>query len=112
MLEALQADYVRTAQAKGLRNRVVVLRHVLRNAFMPILTMIGTDIPWFISGVVLIEAVFAWPGMGKLAVDAIRNVDVPLILGTVLFTAIVVVIANIITDLLYGVLDPRIRHGA
>lgn len=111
MLEALQADYVRTAQAKGLRNRVVVLRHVLRNAFMPILTMIGTDIPWFISGVVLIEAVFAWPGMGKLAVDAIRNVDVPLILGTVLFTAIVVVVANIITDLLYGVLDPRIRHS-
>lgn len=111
MIEALQADYVRTARAKGLRERTVVLRHVLRNAFMPILTMVGMDIPWFLSGVVLIEAVFAWPGMGKLAVDAIRNVDVPLILGTVLFTALVVVAANLLTDLIYSVLDPRIRHN-
>lgn len=110
MLEVLEADYIRTAQAKGLQQRVVVLRHALRNAFMPILTMVGMDIPWFLSGVVLIEAVFAWPGLGKLAVDAIRNVDVPLILGTVLFTALVVVLANTVTDMLYGVLDPRIRH--
>ena len=112
MIEALQADYVRTARAKGLRGRVVVLRHVLRNAFMPILTMVGMDLPWFLSGVVLIEAVFAWPGMGKLAVDAIRNVDVPLILGTVLCTALIVVLANLLTDVLYGVLDPRIRHSS
>ncbi|HUW09512.1 MAG TPA: ABC transporter permease subunit, partial [Anaerolineae bacterium] len=70
----------------------------------------GMDIPWFLSGVVLIEMVFGWPGVGKLAVDAIHNVDIPLISGTVVFAAIVVVIANVITDLTYAVIDPRIRY--
>jgi peptide/nickel transport system permease protein len=110
-LDVVRADYVRTARAKGLPEGAVVWRHVLRNAILPIITLIGLDIPWFLSGVVLIEAVFAWPGMGKLAVDAIRNVDVPLILGTVLFTALVVVVSNIVTDLVYAVVDPRIRYG-
>jgi len=72
--------------------------------------MAGMDIPWFLSGVVLIEMVFGWPGVGKLAVDAINNVDIPLISGTVVFAAIVVVIANVITDLTYAVIDPRIRY--
>jgi len=110
-LDVVRADYVRTARAKGLAERSVVLRHVMRNAILPIITLIGLDIPWFLSGVVLIEAVFAWPGMGKLAVDAVRNVDVPLILGTVLFTALVVVVSNIVTDLVYAFVDPRIRYG-
>lgn len=111
-LDVVRADYVRTARAKGLGERAVVLRHVLRNAILPIVTLVGLDIPWFLSGVVLIEAVFAWPGLGKLAVDAVRNVDVPLILGTVLFTALVVVISNIVTDLVYALVDPRIRYRA
>jgi peptide/nickel transport system permease protein len=110
-LDVIRADYVRTARAKGLRERGVIWRHVLRNSILPIITLVGLDIPWFLSGVVLIEAVFAWPGMGKLAVDAVRNVDVPLILGTVLFTALVVVLSNIATDLVYAYVDPRIRYG-
>jgi ABC-type dipeptide/oligopeptide/nickel transport system permease component len=109
-LDVVHADYVRTARAKGLRERIVVYRHVLRNAIMPIVTMTGMDIPWFLSGVVLIEMVFGWPGIGKLAVDAIHNVDIPLISGTVVFAAIVVVIANVITDLTYAMIDPRIRY--
>ena len=110
-LDVINADYVRTARAKGLAERGVVGRHILRNAILPIITLVGLDIPWFLSGVVLIEAVFAWPGLGKLAVDAIRNVDVPLILGTVLFTALVVVVSNIVTDLIYAYVDPRIHYG-
>jgi peptide/nickel transport system permease protein len=110
-LDVIRADYVRTARAKGLRESSVVLRHILGNAILPIITLVGLDIPWFLSGVVLIEAVFAWPGLGKLAVDAVRNVDVPLILGTVLFTALIVVASNIVTDLLYAFVDPRIRYG-
>ncbi|MEO7912928.1 MAG: ABC transporter permease [Roseiflexaceae bacterium] len=110
-LDVMQADYVRTARAKGLRESSVVMRHILRNAILPIITLVGLDIPWFLSGVVLIEAVFAWPGLGKLAVDAVRNVDVPLILGTVLFTALIVVLSNIVTDVLYAFVDPRIRYG-
>jgi peptide/nickel transport system permease protein len=110
-LDVIRADYVRTARAKGLSERGVVMRHVMRNAILPIITLIGLDIPWFLSGVVLIEAVFAWPGMGKLAVDAVRNVDVPLILGTVLFTALIVVLSNIATDLVYAFVDPRIRYS-
>ncbi len=109
-LDVVHADYVRTARAKGLRERIVVYRHILRNAIMPIVTMTGMDIPWFLSGVVLIEMVFAWPGVGKLAVDAIHNVDIPLISGTVVFAAIVVVISNVVTDLTYAVIDPRIRY--
>jgi ABC-type dipeptide/oligopeptide/nickel transport system permease component len=109
-LDVVHADYVRTARAKGLRERIVVYRHILRNAIMPIVTMAGMDIPWFLSGVVLIEMVFGWPGVGKLAVDAINNVDIPLISGTVVFAAIVVVISNLVTDLTYAVIDPRIRY--
>jgi peptide/nickel transport system permease protein len=110
-LDVLHTDYVRTARAKGLGEQGVIWRHIMRNAIMPIITLVGLDIPWFLSGVVLIEAVFAWPGMGKLAVDAVRNVDVPLILGTVLFTALVVVISNIVTDMVYAFVDPRIRYS-
>ena len=110
-LDILSADYVRTARAKGLRNILVILRHVLPNALNPIITMAGLDIPWFIGGVVLVERVFDWPGVGRLAVEAIETVDVPLILGTVIFTAGIVVISGILIDLAQGLVDPRIRHG-
>jgi len=110
-LDILSADYVRTARAKGLRNIIVILRHVLPNALNPIITMAGLDIPWFIGGVVLVERVFDWPGVGRLAVEAIETVDVPLILGTVIFTAGIVVISGILIDLAQGLVDPRIRHG-
>jgi len=110
-LDILSADYVRTARAKGLRNILVILRHVLPNALNPIITMAGLDIPWFIGGVVLVERVFDWPGVGRLAVEAVETVDVPLILGTVIFTAVIVVGSGILIDLAQGFADPRIRHG-
>lgn len=110
-LDILSTDYVRTARAKGLRNIFVIFRHVLPNAINPIITMAGLDIPWFIGGVVLVERVFDWPGIGRLAVEAIETVDVPLILGTVIFTAGVVVISGILIDLAQVIVDPRIRHG-
>jgi peptide/nickel transport system permease protein len=110
-LDILSTDYVRTARAKGLPNIFVILRHVLPNALNPIITMAGLDIPWFIGGVVLVERVFDWPGVGRLAVEAIETVDVPLILGTVIFTAGIVVLSGILIDLAQGLVDPRIRHG-
>jgi peptide/nickel transport system permease protein len=110
-LDILSTDYVRTARAKGLSQFLVVLRHALPNALNPIITMAGLDIPWFIGGVVLVERVFDWPGLGRLAVEAIETVDVPLILGTVIFTAIAVVGSNILIDVVQSMVDPRIRHS-
>jgi peptide/nickel transport system permease protein len=111
MLDVLSTDYVRTARAKGLANRWVTARHVLPNALNPIITMAGMDIPWFIGGVVLVERVFNWPGVGRMAVEAIETVDVPLILGTVIFTACMVVFSGILIDVVQGLVDPRIRHS-
>ncbi len=111
MLDILSADYVRTARAKGLLYRLVILRHALPNALNPIITMAGMDIPWFIGGVVVVERVFNWPGVGRMAVEAIETVDVPLILGTVIFTAILVVFSSILIDIVQAIVDPRIRHS-
>jgi peptide/nickel transport system permease protein len=108
-LEVLAADYVRTAHAKGQSRHLVLWRHLLPNALNPIITMAGMDIPWFIGGVVLVEQVFAWPGLGRLAVEAIQTVDVPLILGTVSVTALIVVLSGILVDLVQSLVDPRIR---
>lgn len=110
-LDILSADYVRTARAKGAGQFLVIMRHVLPNALNPIITMAGMDIPWFIGGVVLVERVFDWPGLGRLAVEAIGTVDVPLILGTVIVTAAAVVLSGIVTDIIQGLVDPRIRRG-
>jgi peptide/nickel transport system permease protein len=110
-LEILSTDYVRTARAKGRTPFMVIVKHVLPNALNPIITMAGMDIPWFIGGVVLVERVFDWPGLGRLAVEAIETVDVPLILGTVIFTALVVVISGILIDVVQGLVDPRIRQN-
>jgi ABC-type dipeptide/oligopeptide/nickel transport system permease component len=110
-LDILSTDYIRTARAKGLRSLLVILRHVLPNALNPIITMAGMDIPWFIGGVVLVERVFDWPGLGRLAVEAIETVDVPLILGTVIFTSLIVVLSGILIDVMQGLVDPRIRYG-
>ena len=111
MLDILSTDYVRTARAKGMPQFKVILRHVLPNALNPIITMAGMDIPWFIGGVVLVERVFDWPGLGRLAVEAIETVDVPLILGTVIVTALAVVVSGILIDVVQGLVDPRIRRG-
>jgi len=110
-LDILSTDYIRTARAKGLAKFLVVLRHVMPNALNPIITMAGMDIPWFIGGVVLVERVFDWPGLGRLAVEAIETVDVPLILGTVIVSALAVVASGILIDVVQGIVDPRIRQG-
>jgi ABC-type dipeptide/oligopeptide/nickel transport system permease component len=112
MLDVLSNDYVRTARSKGLANFWVVARHVMPNALNPIITMAGMDIPWFIGGVVLVERVFNWPGVGRMAVEAIETVDVPLILGTVIFTALMVVVSGLLIDIVQSLVDPRIRYGS
>lgn len=111
-LDILASDYIRTARTKGRSTMVVMLRHVLPNALNPIITMAGMDIPWFIGGVVLVERVFNWPGVGRMAVEAIETVDVPLILGTVTFSALLVVVSGILIDVVQGIVDPRIRHAS
>jgi peptide/nickel transport system permease protein len=110
MLDVIRQDFVRTARAKGLPERVVVFKHALRNALIPIITLVGLYIPYLFSGTVFIEMVFAWPGMGRALVAAIFQRDYPLVMaGTFLF-AIMVVLANLIADVLYAVVDPRIRY--
>lgn len=111
MLEVLQQDYVVTARAKGLRERFVVLRHAFRNALIPMLTVVGLQIGHLMGGVVIAETIFAIPGMGRLAVDSIFFRDFPVVQGVVLVMAVAVLVANFITDLLYAVVDPRIRYG-
>ncbi len=110
MLEVLSQDYIRTARAKGLAKRAVVYKHALRNALMPIVTVIGVQMGHILGGVVVTETVFAWPGIGKLTVDAIFARDYPLVLGCVLTTAVIFVIINLITDIVYTALDPRVSY--
>ncbi len=109
MLEVLQQDYIRTARAKGLRERVVVYVHALRNALIPVITNVGLQVGFLLGGSFLTETVFAWPGVGRLAVDAMFERDYPLIQGTMLMMLLLFVIVNLIVDLLYSVVDPRIR---
>jgi peptide/nickel transport system permease protein len=111
LLDVLQSDYIRTARAKGLRRRRIMLSHALPNAVGPIITQIGLDMGYFLGGVVVVESVFAWPGVGKLAYDAISHDDINLIMGTVLVSAVFVVLANILVDVAQAMLDPRIRLG-
>lgn len=106
----LNQDYVRTAQAKGLRSSQVLQRHALRNALLPVVTVIGNRIGFLFAGAVLTETVFAWPGLGRLVISASLNRDHPLILGLFLFISVTVLLANLITDLVYAWLDPRIRY--
>ncbi len=111
MLDALGQDYVRTARAKGLRGRTVVTRHALRNAFIPVVTIIGLQIGGLLSGAFIIETVFAYPGIGQLAVTALQARDFPVIQGIVLMVAAIYVCVNLLADLVYGFLDPRIQYS-
>ena len=111
MLEVMGQDYIRTARAKGVRKWAVILKHALKNALIPIVTLIGTDFGYMLTGSMLIEKVFSIPGIGKLAVDAMSNRDLPLLEGTVMYITFVFVIVNLIVDLSYAFLDPRIRYG-
>lgn len=109
LLTALDSDYVRTARAKGLAPLGVYGKHALRNALLPFLSLVAVDLAALLGGVALTETVFNWPGLGRLAVEAVFNQDVPMIMGVVLFTAIAVLVANTAVDVLYRVVDPRLR---
>jgi len=109
LTDAMEQEYIRTARGKGLSPARVMLRHAMANAMLPLVTLAGLDLAGLFSGVVLTETVFNWPGIGRLAFEAIFNLDIPLIMGTVLFSAFLIVAANLIVDLLYSWLDPRIR---
>jgi peptide/nickel transport system permease protein len=111
MLDVLQSDYIRTARAKGLDERAVVIRHALRNALIPIITVLGLQTGLLLGGAVLTESIFAWPGVGRLAFDAISNRDMPLINGCMLLFAAVFVVVNTGVDLLYAAANPRIRYS-
>ena len=111
LVEVLQTDYVRTARAKGLSEFAVVVRHALRNALMPVLTSLGLSFGGLFSGAIVTEAIFAWPGLGRLAFEAITGLDLPVMMATVLLASTGIVFGTLLTDLLYAALDPRIRRG-
>jgi ABC-type dipeptide/oligopeptide/nickel transport system permease component len=110
MLEVLNSDFVRTARAKGLRERVVLARHALRNALIPIITVLGLDFGNYLTGSILTETIFSWPGLGRYVVNAIARRDLPAIQGSILFLSLVFVLVNLMTDLLYAKADPRVRY--
>jgi peptide/nickel transport system permease protein len=109
MIDVLNQDYVRTARAKGLSSRRIIFRHALPNAILPAIAMIGIDIGQFMGGVVVVEAVFGWPGIGQLAWQAIQQVDIPIIMGVTLTSALAIILGNLLADLIAPVIDPRIR---
>jgi peptide/nickel transport system permease protein len=110
MLEALSQDYVRTAKAKGLSNRSVTFKHALRNAMLPVLTNIGLEIPFLFTGAIVTETIFSWPGIGKMTIDATQKFDYPILMGILMISAIIVVLANLVADLAYAFVDPRITY--
>ena len=110
MLEVLDQDYMRTARAKGLAPRLVMVRHGVRNALIPVITVLGVQFASLLGGAVIVETIFSWPGMGRLAINAISRRDYPVIMGTVLVFSVVFVLANLLVDIIYTIIDPRIRY--
>jgi peptide/nickel transport system permease protein len=111
MLETMNEDYIRTARAKGLSERTVVTKHALRATLTPLLTIFGLDLGLLLGGAVLTERTFSLKGVGALALDGVIGSDLPVVLGTVMVAALFIVMANLIVDILYGVVDPRVRHS-
>ncbi len=110
VLEVVRLDYITVARSKGLNEKVVTFRHILRNALLPVITIIGLRLPSLFGGALIIETIFNWPGMGILYLDGVKTRDYPLIMGMVLVSALTIVLSNLITDLTYGSIDPRIRY--
>ncbi len=110
MLDVMHEDYVRTARAKGLTERVVYYKHALRNAILPLVTLIALDLPSLFAGALFVETIFSWPGMGRLFWDAARGRDYPVLMGVVMINSVLIIAANIAADLLYGMLDPRVKY--
>ncbi|HEX6938161.1 MAG TPA: ABC transporter permease [Longimicrobiales bacterium] len=110
MLEVVRQDYIRTARAKGLPGRTVILKHALRNSLIPVITLLGLYLPFLFSGAVFVEVIFAWPGMGRVIVDAIFERDYPVVMATSFFFAGMVILGSLVADVLYAAVDPRIRY--
>lgn len=110
MLEVLRADYIRTARSKGLDEEVVIYKHALRNSLLPVVTILGMWVPYILGGAMIAEVISAWPGMGRLAVDAVFARDYPLVMGTLLLVAVLTLLGNLLADVAYAVLDPKIRY--
>lgn len=110
MLEILNKDYLRTAKGKGIGRRMVIYKHAFRNALIPIITVIGMEIPGLFGGSIIVEQVFSWPGLGLLTMNAVLARDYPVIMGVCLLSAVVVLAANLVTDILYAVADPTVRY--
>jgi len=111
MLEVMSQDYIRTAYAKGLSEKIVLMGHALKNAAIPIVTLIGIDIPFLLGGAVVTESIFGWPGMGRLFIDHLDRYDTPVVMGILMMISVAVVLSQLVTDLTYGWLDPRIRYS-
>jgi peptide/nickel transport system permease protein len=111
MLDTMNQDFLRTARAKGLSERAVTVRHALRNSLLPVITLLGVQIPYLLGGTVAIESIFALPGIGRLALDSVIARDYPVILTINLFVAILVLVGNLLADIAYGIADPRVRLG-
>lgn len=111
MLEALAQDYIRTARAKGLRDQIVIFRHALRNSLLPVITLLGVQIPFLLGGSVAVETIFALPGIGRLALDSVVVRDYPVILTINVILAVLVLVGNLLSDIAYGIADPRVRAG-
>ena len=109
MLDILRQDFIRTAKSKGLSKRIVIYRHALKNAFIPVITIIGLSFGFHLGGSVLTETIFSWPGLGRYIVNALLVLDYPAVTGTTLFIAFVYSLANLVVDISYAVLDPRMR---
>ena len=111
MLETLGQDYIRTAYSKGLRERVVVWRHALRNGLIPVITAFGLQLGWLLGGSVVVETVFSWPGLGRLMIESIHIRDITIVQAGLLFFATTFVLINLVVDILYTFLDPRVRYN-
>ncbi|MDF2628053.1 MAG: appB [Symbiobacteriaceae bacterium] len=111
MLDVVRQDFIRTARAKGVSERLVVYKHTLRNALIPVITLLGLQLPQLLGGAIIIESVFMWPGMGRLAIEAINSRDYPVLMGLNLLTAVLVVLGGLLSDMMYSVADPRIRYS-
>jgi len=111
MLDVIRQDYMRTARSKGLLERVVIQRHALRNALIPLVTMIALDLPFLFAGSIYVETIFSWPGMGRLFFRAAVRRDYPVLMAVVMILSILIILANLLADILYAYLDPRIRYA-
>ena len=110
MLDVINQNYIRSARAKGVPERTVIYKHALRNALTPIITIMGLDLPSFFAGAIITERIFAWPGMGRLFIDSVGNRDYQILMGITMITAVLVLLGNLLADILYSLMDPRVKY--